>query len=166
MKTCLKEAYDLIGDKTPLKSDCGEWCGAACCGTDADGQGGVWLYPGEAENLSGAEWAEIREREAGTILLCKGMCERGTRPFGCRIFPLAPVKRADGSWTVRIDARAKAVCPLANSGLKGLDSAFVRAAAKAVARLAEDGTFEEILLKRQGEEDDFREEVNGFLGKS
>ena len=127
MNEKMQKAYDLIGDKTPLKTDCGALCSARCCGTDDDGQGGVWLYPGEAENLSGEDWCALTEREEGTLVSCSAMCDREKRPFGCRIFPLAPVEREDGSWTVRMDARAKAICPVAERGLKGLDGEFVRA---------------------------------------
>ena len=47
----LDRAYAAIGDLTPMLTDCGALCGAACCQTDEDGQGGVHLFPGEAARL-------------------------------------------------------------------------------------------------------------------
>ena len=41
------QARALVGGLTPLKSDCGALCGAACCQADEDGQGGMYLFPGE-----------------------------------------------------------------------------------------------------------------------
>ena len=43
----LLRAYAIIGDKTPMLTDCGLMCGAACCQPDEDGQGGMLLFPGE-----------------------------------------------------------------------------------------------------------------------
>ena len=40
-------ARALLKDLTPLKRDCGRSCGAACCQSDEDGQGGMLLFPGE-----------------------------------------------------------------------------------------------------------------------
>ena len=42
----LERAWAAIGALTPMRTDCGALCGAACCGTDPDGQGGVHLFPG------------------------------------------------------------------------------------------------------------------------
>ena len=54
----LLRAYAAIGDLTPMAFDCGGLCGAACCRKDADGQGGVHLFPGEAEMLEACDWVE------------------------------------------------------------------------------------------------------------
>ena len=48
-------AYAAIGERTPLCSDCGALCGAACCESDGDGQGGVDLLPGEESLIGSAE---------------------------------------------------------------------------------------------------------------
>ena len=40
-------ARELLRDVTPLRRDCGQICGAACCGCDEDGQGGMLLLAGE-----------------------------------------------------------------------------------------------------------------------
>lgn len=39
-------ARKLLENMTPLKRDCGRACGAACCQSDEDGQGGMLLFPG------------------------------------------------------------------------------------------------------------------------
>ena len=152
------EIYAAIGDATPLKTDCGGLCGAACCLPDADGQGGVALLPGEAERIGQANWAPIERDEAmdAPMLVCSGPCAREKRPFLCRVFPLCPVIGKDGSWTVRMDARARAVCPLAGSGLRALDPDFVRGAALAARLLAEDPEGEAFLERWASIEAEFR----------
>ena len=47
------EACEIIGALTPLAGDCGALCGAACCQPDEDGQGGMFLFPGERALLAG-----------------------------------------------------------------------------------------------------------------
>ena len=39
------EARKLLSQVTPLKRDCGRYCGGACCEPDEDGQGGMLLFP-------------------------------------------------------------------------------------------------------------------------
>ena len=46
-------AREQLCDLTPLLTDCGALCGAACCHSDADGQGGVYLFPGEETLYAG-----------------------------------------------------------------------------------------------------------------
>ena len=152
------EAYAAIGGFTPLKTDCGSLCRAACCRPDEDGQGGVALLPGEAELLEGVDWGSIERDEAmdAPMLVCSGPCEREKRPFLCRVFPLCPVIGRDGNWTVRMDARARAVCPLAGRGLRALDPEFVRGAAKAARLLAEDPEGEAFLKRWASIEAEFR----------
>ena len=40
-KDTVLRARAMIGERTPLRSDCGQLCGAACCQPDEDGQGGM-----------------------------------------------------------------------------------------------------------------------------
>ncbi len=152
------EAYAAIGAATPLKADCGALCDAACCRADDDGRGGVALLPGEAELLGDISWGRIERDEAmgAPMLVCAGPCEREKRPFLCRVFPLCPVIGRDGRWTVRMDARARAVCPLAGSGLRGLDPEFARGAVRAARLLAEDPEGEAFLARWAGIEAEFR----------
>jgi hypothetical protein len=149
MEAAVLKAYREIGGRTPLLTDFGALCGASCCHADVDGQGGVYLFPGEEALLPG-------EHDGFAPLhTCNGTCDREKRPLGCRIFPLTPYKRGAG-WTVRIDRRARAMCPLAESGLKGLDPAFVRAAVRAIRAIAEDPEGEAFLQRWQALEDAFR----------
>lgn len=134
----LLRAYAALGALTPMAHDCGALCGAACCRPDEDGQGGVHLFPGERELLRGEDWCRVLPSPFAPVMVCEGRCARDRRPLGCRIFPLSPVRGKDGRWTVRMDARARPMCPLARSGLRGLDPAFVRAVRGALRIVAED----------------------------
>ncbi len=141
MESKLERARALTGDVTPLKCDCGALCGAACCAIDEDGQGGVYLFPGEAALIGDAAWARYApcgDWGGCEVLTCEGRCERATRPLGCRIFPLTPMLLKNSKWSVRLDARAWAMCPLMASGMRGLEPGFVEAVRQAVEALGED----------------------------
>lgn len=140
-KNILLQARALLNDVTPLKTDCGLLCKHACCLPDEDGQGGVYLFPGE-EEFTGA-WGEITDAEMlpgapAKMLVCRGMCDRNLRPLACRFFPLTPIRLKSGAWSVRMDRRAFALCPLCPHGANGLDPAFVAAAKQAIALIASD----------------------------
>ena len=153
----LERAYEALGDATPLKTDCGALCGAACCQPDEDGQGGVHLFPGEAALLRDCNWVDrALPGSFAPVMLCAGTCERERRPLGCRIFPLTPVRGRDGAWTVRMDARARAMCPLARSGVRGLDPDFVRAVRRALRIIAEDPDGDAFLEKWRRLEEEYR----------
>ena len=124
-------ARDLLETVTPLKSDCGRACGGACCQPDEDGPGGMLLFPGEEalyEILP--EGFSIREDDAVLpglkLLTCDGVCERKNRPLSCRLFPMLPTRTG-----AKMDRRAWAVCPLMESGKRGLNPAFVDAVKEA-----------------------------------
>ena len=153
MKNEMERARALIENLTPLKTDCGLTCGAACCRADEDGQGGVKLFPGEALLYDGADWAQIEDG----VLTCGGRCPRASRPLGCRIFPLTPARRASGALSLRVDRRAFAMCPLAPHGLKALDPAFVSAVHKALSIVDETPQGREFLDRWIAEERIFRE---------
>ena len=162
LKNELMRAYAEIGARTPMNTDCGQLCGAACCDTDEDGQGGVFLFPGEEALLEDADWGEVLPRREGWIaplLRCDLPCDREKRPLGCRIFPLTPVRGKDGQWTVRIDARARAMCPLAASGVRGLDVEFVRAVRRALRAIAEAKEGDAFLEKWANLEAEYRREL-------
>lgn len=151
-------AREVLGDLTPMRSDCGRLCGAACCQPDEDGQGGVYLFPGE-EDLMNAAWGRGVHDDFAPMLVCDGPCDRNARPFACRIFPLTPVRREDGKWSVRMDARARAMCPLVRSGVKGLNPDFAKAARRAIRLLAEDPEMESFLNHWQTLEEEYRFEL-------
>ena len=150
---CAREA---IGERTPMLNDCGALCGAACCQTDADGQGGVFLFPGEEALLADCGWGRIVPDAFAPMLMCDGPCRREERPLGCRIFPLTPVRGKNGLWTVRMDARARAMCPLAAHGLSGLDPAFPRAVREALRIVAGDPEGDAFLERWLALEEEYR----------
>ena len=153
----LDRACARIGGLTPMRTDCGALCGAACCRTDADGQGGVYLFPGEAERLAGCGWVEaICPDGFAPVMLCRGECEREKRPLGCRIFPLTPVRGKNGRWKVRLDARARAMCPLVSDGISALDPDFVKAVRDALRIIAEDAAGEAFLEEWLALEEEYR----------
>lgn len=152
----LLNARNAIGNLTPMLSDCGGLCGAACCQPDEDGQGGVYLFPGEEALLGSCAWGRIAPASFAPMLVCSDMCDRTARPLGCRIFPLTPVRGKNGKWSVRMDARARAMCPLAAHGLSGLDPAFPRAVRDALRIIAEDPEGDAFLEKWAALEEEYR----------
>lgn len=151
-----ERAYAALGEHTPMLTDCGALCEAACCEPDEDGQGGVYLFPGEETMIDKPEWGRIEEDAFAPMLVCEDWCDRDRRPFACRIFPLTPVKNDEGKWTVRMDARARAMCPLVRSGVRGLNPDFVRGVRKAIRIIAEDPEGEAFLEKWVSLEQEFR----------
>lgn len=126
------DARALLSDLTPLKTDCGRLCAGACC--RGDEATGMLLFPGEEALYAACDFAQIvpADYELGgrraLLLVCRGHCPRGERPLACRLFPLFLRFGPDGQPRVRMDARARAVCPLTDYGLSALDPAFVSAA--------------------------------------
>ena len=98
------EAERIIGNKTPLKKDCGQVCGGACC--KGDDETGMLLFPFEESNLS------VKEKEDVRLAVCNGRCNRDERPLSCRIFPFFPYVTAEGKIKVIPDVRGINVCPL------------------------------------------------------
>ena len=137
----LKMAREIMADECPMAWDCGVKCGAACCQPDDDGQGGMYLFPGEAA-LAGGEWSQVLPAMMGDveadILICEGKCEREKRPLGCMIFPLTPVVDEAGNVDVRFDCRARRMCPLLKYGVRGLRKEFVDAVRAALRLIASD----------------------------
>ena len=134
----VQTAREILKNITPLKTDCGRVCGAACCAPDETGKGGMLLYPGEEalyENLP--DGFEILPDDSvvpdGKLLVCQGHCDRDLRPLSCMFFPLRPTAKGD----VRIDRRSLYVCPLAEYGVGGLNPDFVSAAREAAKVLAQ-----------------------------
>lgn len=155
----LVRARALLNDITPLSFDCGRFCGAACCAPDADGQGGVYLLPGEESLLGGCPWGHVEQTELAPMLVCEKPCDRDARPFLCRIFPLTPWRRKDGTLSIRVDARAQSVCPLSRGGLQALRSTFVRNAEEACALLLEEEETGAFMEEWMREERAFRKEL-------
>ena len=87
-------------------------------------------------------------------MICPGECNRAERPLSCRLFPLLPLPREDGSIRVATDLRAKAVCPLARQGKTAMDPAFieaVREAGELLVQSEEQALFLDVLEAEQAE---------------
>lgn len=129
------QARALLAEITPLRRDCGQICGAACCAPDEDGQGGMLLFPGEeALYPTLPDGVSLRRDDSImpglTLFTCSGACRRCERPLACRMFPLTPVLSLQDNREVlriRMDPRAFSVCPLCEGGVRGLDPRFVQA---------------------------------------
>ena len=128
-------ARELLCTLTPLKTDCGRLCQGACC--QGDEKTGMLLFPGEAALYEGCSFARIIPAgfelggQAARLLVCSGTCERDNRPLACRLFPLFLTFKEDGTTRLRMDVRARAICPLTDYGIKALDPEFKQAARKA-----------------------------------
>ena len=134
-------ARELLNHLTPLKTDCGRLCQGACC--QGDEATGMLLFPGEEalyENCAFARVVPTGFSLGGTpaqLLVCDGRCDRKNRPLACRLFPLFLKFREDQTPVLRMDARARAVCPLTDYGMKALDPEFRQAARRAYDLLLE-----------------------------
>ena len=128
----LEQARDLLENVTPMMTDCGRLCAAACCQADQEGENGMLLFPGEERYYENARWCRLIPHGSTHLLVCEGRCPRENRPLACRIFPLVtlPGGRAP------LDVRAWPVCPLMPHGRKALRQDFV-AVVKQAARILE-----------------------------
>ena len=138
MDAAVSAAREKLKNVTPLKKDCGRICGARCCRPLDGEETGMLLFPGEAEAYAGKPDWKLRKSAHGDLVICPGVCSRDERPLSCRLFPLLPLIRDDGTIRVAVDLRAKVVCPLARQGKSALDPAFVDAVREAGEILAQD----------------------------
>ncbi|MBR4710747.1 MAG: hypothetical protein IKP10_01855 [Clostridia bacterium] len=145
----------LLADVTPLPGDCGELCGAACCASLPGEETGMLLFPGEEAMYVGRDGWRMIPTSSGTLLICPGRCARGERPVACMLFPLLPLVRGE-EIRVAADARARAVCPLAASGPRGMRPGFVEAVRACGALLAADPDTRDALLRLTRAHDDLR----------
>ncbi len=119
-KDLYSRAFSILGDLTPLKTDCGKLCGAACC--KGDEKTGMRLFPNEETPFN------VIDGEGVRLCVCGGSCDRQSRPLSCRIFPLFPVILPNGRISAEIDARALRLCPLAeNARMVKFDKEFITA---------------------------------------
>jgi len=137
-------ARELLKFLTPLKTDCGKLCAHACCAGDEET--GMLLFPGEETLYASCAFGSVLTADfalggqPAKLFVCRGRCERDERPLACRLFPLFLAFLKNGGTKVRIDNRARAVCPLCDYGVTGLDQEFLAAARKAYDILLEDET--------------------------
>ena len=151
----LARARALFEDVTPLRTDCGQVCGGACCQSLPGETTGMLLFPGEAAYYEGREGYRMQATEQGMLLTCPGRCDRVDRPLSCRLFPLLPLVREDGV-KVATDQRARVICPLARQGKDALAPEFVGAVRTAGELLAQDGTQRDFLLQLTRQQDELK----------
>ena len=164
MSSPLAEARAILCDVTPLTRDCGLVCGGACCRSLPGERTGMLLFPGEAACYEGKPGYALLETETGPLLVCSGTCDRADRPLSCRLFPLLPVLRGEDV-KVAMDARAKAACPLAAQGVRGLSEAFIEAVRQAGQILIQDEAQRAFLRRLTQEQDELRALQKQFGGK-
>ena len=164
MSPALAQARALLQDVTPLTRDCGQICGGACCRSLPGEQTGMLLFPGEEACYQHKPGCALLETETGPLLVCPGTCDRADRPLSCRLFPLLPVLRSNGV-RVAMDARARAACPLAAQGVRGLSEAFVEAVRQVGQTLIQDETQRAFLQRLTREQDELRALQKQFSGK-
>lgn len=137
------KAYDLLGILTPLNSDCGRLCNAACCKGNDDT--GMLLFPGEEELYANSEEFKIIHTQKYSLLICNGTCSRNKRPLSCRIFPLAIIND-NGFIRVIADPRSIPVCPLYKQALLNkLDINFKKAVKSTAKLLSQSDSVKEFL---------------------
>lgn len=152
----LMKTRALLENITPLKSDCGRVCGAACCEPLQGEETGMLLFPGEEKQYEGLDGYTLKRTVSGQMMvICCGRCNRAERPLACRMFPLLPVIREDGVH-VAIDARSRAVCPLSKGSVHDLAPEFVSAVHKAGELLAEDEACRAFLIRLTEEHDELK----------
>lgn len=129
MKDCLRDAYSVLRKVTPLPCgyDCGKLCGARCCkGSDNEG---MELFHGEEKFFLGDPDFTVRSDGERRLLICKGHCDRRSRPLSCRMYPFFPVPyEQDGQTRIRVvyDLRGFGSCPIVRDHIKP-DPRFVQA---------------------------------------
>ncbi len=112
-KNTYRSIYRLLDKVSPLATDCGTLCGAACCTCGGDGTTvdstdfdmGIYLLPGEEKlftrkepwlkwNVEDAEDFEFPDSWTGKVYFVRCTtppeCPREMRPLQCRFYPLCP----------------------------------------------------------------------------
>ncbi len=187
MKTLSKEQYEeiyrLLDRVSPLDTDCGKLCGAACCTQSyADGEEmGIFLMPGE-EALFGPEddaWLERTHESAEDLgfpaswvesvafVHCKTppVCPREKRPIQCRTYPLTPHLDAEGHLTlVYNDLDMPYRCPLIEEQIP-LNDDFVEATLKAWDMLIQDPRVRDLVREDSIEREEAVNMLADMLGE-
>ena len=151
-----KSIYTYFGDATPTPFDCGKLCNKACCGDfgPEEDETGMYLFPGEKPlfvnhpNFRVVSSDFRYGNKNADIVICKGPCERSSRPLSCRIFPLIPYYQRSCGFRLIQDPRSFAMCPLAEKeAYPYLNAKFIKKT-ESVFRLLLN--FEEIRLFLEG----------------
>lgn len=146
MKTTIKRRtyqaiYRLLNYITPLKTDCGALCGAACC-TSEDEDMIIYLLPGEEKlfdrredwliwDYDHAEDYDFPESWHGKVyyVRCKTApnCPREMRPLQCRFFPVTPHLTEEGQLRmIWYPDELPYACPLLEQRME-LEPRFIKA---------------------------------------
>ncbi|MGI6005249.1 MAG: hypothetical protein ACOX88_07565 [Christensenellales bacterium] len=149
MSSAVEKARELLKDVTPVHMDCGKLCRAACC--KGDGGEGMLLLPGEAGLYKDASWCRILHQGGhDDLLVCDGACDRKSRPFACRIFPMA-IFLTEKQIEINVNPLGRPLCPLCHMDLEALSPDFVDAAMQAAEILAKDKDCEKFLMRQTRE---------------
>ena len=153
----IQKAYHIIGNATPMASNCGALCGAAWC--QGDEETGMLLFPGEQALVEDVrEFTVTKTWDGRPLLLCSGRCQRERRPLSCRIFPFAWICDK-GRYRMIADPRASILCPLYKTACKNkLNRTFTLAVYKAGKFLFEDAQMREFMEYEKQQIDLYREE--------
>ena len=156
-----KAIYRLLDKVSPIDSDCGLLCDAACCAQDSGDDMGIYLLPGEEAVHDKNDWKNWSEEDAqdyefpaswtGTVcfIKCKNSphCDRSKRPIQCRSFPLVPHLRPDGELVmVYNDFELPYSCPLIEDEIP-LNDDFVQATATVWKHLIRDQRIFDLVLE-------------------
>ena len=149
-KNTFRAIYRLLNKVSPLPSDCGQLCAAACCNCDGNGSGeesldfemGIYLLPGEEKlftrkegwlkwNVEDADDFEFPDSWHGKVYFvrCKTPphCPREIRPLQCRFYPLAPYLSKEGTFHLILSpAELPYQCPLITEKIP-LQESFIKA---------------------------------------
>ncbi|MBR0138190.1 MAG: hypothetical protein IJM15_07255 [Erysipelotrichaceae bacterium] len=124
-----QKVYEIFSRTTPMKTDCGQLCNAACCQIEQYGENmGLYLLPGEEamhdQNDGWLSW-ELEDRDKNGLpkswpekvwfVRCHGplRCKRNLRPIQCRSFPCWPYLYENGELAIMIyDFELPYECPL------------------------------------------------------
>ena len=144
-----KKIFNILGELTPLKADCGQLCGCACC--KGDDKTGMRLFPHEESALN------IIETSSNVRLaVCNGTCDRNKRPLACRIFPFFPTVDEKGKVYVELDYRAANLCPMVEHCDEIIfDKRFLRAVKRVGKILAKDDECRKFLFESTKEIDTY-----------
>lgn len=161
--------YRLLDRVSPLSTDCGQLCSAACCSCGGDGSNeestdfemGIYLLPGEEKLFSRKEswlkWSvedaedfEFPDSWSGKVYFvrCKTPphCPRELRPLQCRFYPLAPYLTEKGELNLILSpTELPYSCPLITERLP-LQSSFIRATFTVWKRLIKDPLIRDLVV--------------------
>lgn len=123
-----RACYRFLDRFSPVDSDCGLLCSAACChAKQADTEMGIFLLPGEELMQKDAGWLALSTEKCAeyelpaswgeefTFAKCPepDSCRRMLRPLQCRTFPLMPYISEAGELTMLYnDSELPYECPL------------------------------------------------------